>query len=59
MRLFKNEKIKFSADRFLMNKWFFAKTNEHSGLFRTRFVRHYKGYILQKFQSFAFNLNFT
>jgi len=51
MRLLKDEEIKFSTDRFLVNKWLFAKTNEH---FRTRFVRHYEDYILQGFRSFAF-----
>jgi len=28
-KLLKNEEIKFSADRCLVNKWFFTKTNEH------------------------------
>jgi len=29
LRLLKDEKIEFSANRFLVNKWLFAKTNEH------------------------------
>ena len=29
MRLLKDEEIKFSADKFLVIKWLFAKTNEH------------------------------
>jgi len=33
MPLLKDEEIKFTADRFLVNKWLFAKkTNEHFGL---------------------------
>ena len=27
--LVKEEEIKFSADKFLVKKWLFAKTNEH------------------------------
>ena len=70
MRL-KDEKIKFSADRFLVNKWLFAKTNEHFRLVQARFaktnehfrlvqarfVRHYEGYILREFQILRLNLN--
>jgi len=29
VRLLKDEEIKFSADKFLLNKWLFAKINEH------------------------------
>jgi len=29
MRLLKDEEIKFFADKFLVNKWLFAKTNEY------------------------------
>jgi len=28
MRLLKDEEIKFSANKFLLNKWFFVKTNK-------------------------------
>ena len=35
----------------------FAKTNEHSDLFRARFVRHYEGYNLREFQRLRLNLN--
>jgi len=51
------KKLSFPTDRFLVNKWLFTKTNEHSGLFRTRFVRHYEGYILREFQRLRLNLN--
>jgi len=56
MWLLKDEEIKFSADRFLVNKttWLFIKTNEH---FRAKFVRHYEGYILWEFQTLRLNLN--
>jgi len=29
MQLLKDEEIKFSADKFLVNKWLFVKTNEN------------------------------
>ena len=51
MRLLKNEEIKFSADKFLVNKWLFEELMNISGLFRARFVRHYEGYILREFQN--------
>ena len=56
------QRYKFSADRFLVNKWLFAKTNEYfrpkffQDSFRTKFVRHYEDYILRNFAS-RLNLN--
>jgi len=37
--LCEDEEIKFSADRFLVNKWLFAKTNEHFRLVQARFAK--------------------
>ena len=53
---FMNEdvEIKLSAERFLVNKWLFVKTDEHFRLVQARFVHYYEGYILREFRSFAF-----
>ena len=59
MRLLKDKEIKFSTDRFLLNKWLFAKINEHFqacsrlDLFVIMIV------ILREFQSFAFKSQWT
>jgi len=57
--LLKDEGIKFSADRFLVNKWLFAKTNEHFRLVqaRSKFFRHYKITFYENFKALRLNLN--
>ena len=55
MRLLKDKEIKFSADRFLVNKWLSQKLMNISGSFRAKFVRHYEGY--KNFKALRLNLN--
>jgi len=54
LRLLKDEEIKFSADRFLVNKWLFAKTNEYFRLVQDLFIITR---ILREFQSLRLKLN--